>query len=96
MIHPLPVAFSVHCDAGHMTLQVLPNGPSAISLIADEPPGAPLGMAEAATFDRASFHQGDKHEGLMPLAAGEQPSQGFAIALATQIDFGTDAALAAR
>jgi hypothetical protein len=92
---PLLIAFPGNGDAGPITPQVLPNGPTAIALIADEPPGAPLGATRATTFDRASFHQGYKHGGLMPLARSEQPGQGLATALGPQMDFGTEAALAA-
>ena len=92
---PLLIAFPGNGDAGPMAPQVLPNGPAARGLIADEPPRAPLRATGATTFDRTLFHQGYKHGGLMSLAWGEQPGQGLAIALGPQRDFGTEAALAA-
>jgi hypothetical protein len=92
---PLLLAFPGNGDAGPMTPHILPKGPTAIALIADEPPGPPLGATGAATFDCALCQQGDKHDSLMPLAWGEQPGQGLAIALRPQRDCGTEAALAA-
>jgi hypothetical protein len=91
----LLIAFPRNRDADAMPPQVLPNSPTAVALVADESPGAPLGATWTTTFDRALFHHRDKHGGLMPLACGEQPGQGLAIALGPQMDFGTEAALAA-
>jgi hypothetical protein len=92
---PLLMVFPGNGDTGPMTPQVLPNGSTAIALIADEPPRAPLGATGASTFDRPLCHQGHTHGGLMPLAWSEQPGQGLAIALGPEMDFGTEAALAA-
>ena len=92
---PLLMAFPGNGAAGPMTPQILPNGPTALALIADEPPGPPLGATGATTFDCTLFHQGYKHGGLMPLAWGEQPGQRLAIALGPQMACGTEAALAA-
>jgi hypothetical protein len=92
---PLLIAFPGNGGADAMPPQVLPDSPTAIALVADESLGAPPGATWATTFDRTLFHQGDKRGGLMPLAWGEQPGQGLAIALGPQMDFGTETTLAA-
>jgi hypothetical protein len=91
----LLIAFPRNRHADPMPPQVLPNCPTAIALVADEPTRAPLRATWATTFDLTLFHQRDKHGSLMPLPWGEQPGQGLAIALGPQMDFGTEAALTA-
>jgi hypothetical protein len=92
---PLLLTFPGNGDAGSMTPPVLPTGPTALALIAAAPLGTPLGATGATTFDCASFPQGGQHGSLMPLAWGESPGSGLAIALGPAMDLGPEAALAA-
>jgi hypothetical protein len=84
-----------HRHAAPMPPPVLPNRPTAIALVADEPTGAPLRATWATPFDLTLCHHRDKHGRLMPLPGGEQPGQRLALALGPQMDVGTEAALTA-
>jgi hypothetical protein len=78
-----------------MLPQVLPDRPTAITLIADQPCWASLGAPWPMAFHRSLRHKGHKEGCLMVLSGGQQKSHGLAVALGAEMDVGAEASLAA-
>jgi hypothetical protein len=82
-------------EADPMAPQVLPSGPTARGLIADEPTRTPLRVPTPRAFHGALGPQRDKDHRLMALPRREQESDRLALALGPQMDVGPAAFLAA-
>ena len=87
------VPFAGNGEADPMPPQVTPDRPTAIGLIAHQAPRAPFGPAAPWPFDRTLLQQEHHQRGLMPLPWGQEPGEGFPVALGPQMDFGAEAAL---
>jgi hypothetical protein len=82
-------------DTDAMRPQILPDGPTAVSLIPDTPGRTLLGAPRASAFDPALRHQRAKDRCFRPVARGEEPGPGLAMALGAEMELRAEAALAA-
>ncbi len=78
-----------------MLPHVLPDRPTALALVTDEPCRAPLGAPWPMAFHRALLPEGHKDSCLVALPRGQEKGHRLAVALGAEMDLGAEASLAA-
>ena len=82
-------------DADAPLAQVRPDLPAAVALIADNTLGAQSGPSHAWPLDRSLLHHRLKGRRFMSLAGRQDDGERLAVPVGAEMDFGTEAALAA-
>src|SRR5262245_25354048 len=82
-------------DADPVASQVLPNLATAVGLVTHQTPRPAFGTPAPAPFHSPAGRQGFEGHGFVPLARGEDQRHQLAPAFRTEMDFCTEAALAA-
>jgi hypothetical protein len=82
-------------DAETVAAQVLPNLATAVGLVTHQTARPAFGAPTPVPFHSPACHQGGESHGVVPLARGEDQGHQLAPAFCTDMDFRTEAALAA-